>query len=90
MLSNAYFLVKFRFDTAENEPTKNLQNLLIFPILLTLTAKPLTLASPAHAAGVGGGREVRGGRDARRRGGPGRHRAAYRGLHRHRPPGPVG
>ena len=26
MLSNAYFLAKFRFDTAENEPTKNLQN----------------------------------------------------------------
>ena len=32
MLSNAYFLAKFRFDTAENEPAKNL---LIFPILLT-------------------------------------------------------
>ena len=27
MLSNAYFLAKFRFDTAENEPVKNLQNL---------------------------------------------------------------
>ena len=26
MLSNAYFLAKFLFDTAENEPTKNLQN----------------------------------------------------------------
>ena len=26
MLSNAYFLEKFRFDTAENEPAKNLQN----------------------------------------------------------------
>ena len=37
MLSNAYFLAKFRFDTAENEPAKNLQNLLIFPMLLTLT-----------------------------------------------------
>ena len=34
MLSNAYFLAKFRFDTAENEPAKKLQNL---PILLTLT-----------------------------------------------------
>ena len=32
MLSNAYFLAKFRFDTAENEPAKNLQILLInFP-----------------------------------------------------------
>ena len=28
MLSNAYFLAKFRFDTAENEPAKNLQNFL--------------------------------------------------------------
>ena len=27
MLSNAYFLAKIRFDTAENEPAKNLQNL---------------------------------------------------------------
>ena len=26
MRSNAYFLAKFRFDTAENEPAKNLQN----------------------------------------------------------------
>ena len=26
MLSNAYFLAKFRFDTAENEPAKILQN----------------------------------------------------------------
>ena len=25
MLSNAYFLAKLRFDTAENEPAKNLQ-----------------------------------------------------------------
>ena len=25
MLSNAYFLANFRFDTAENEPAKNLQ-----------------------------------------------------------------
>ena len=38
MLSNAYFLAKFRFDTAENEPAKNFQNFAnfeIFPILLT-------------------------------------------------------
>ena len=26
MLSKGYFLAKFRFDTAENEPAKNLQN----------------------------------------------------------------
>ena len=36
MLSNLYFLAKFRFDTAENEPAKSLQNL---PILLTLPEK---------------------------------------------------
>ena len=30
MLSNAYFLAKLRFDTAENEPAKNLQKFLIF------------------------------------------------------------
>ena len=28
MLSNAYFLAKFRFDAAENEPAKTLQKLL--------------------------------------------------------------
>ena len=37
MLSNAYFLAKIRFDTAENEPAKNLQNL---PILLNLAPNP--------------------------------------------------
>ena len=41
MLSNAYFLSKFRFDTAENKPAKNLQNFANFanpnPNLKTLT-----------------------------------------------------
>ena len=37
MQSNAYFLAKFRFDTAENEPAKNLQN---------NSAKLLNLPSP--------------------------------------------
>ena len=37
MLSNAYFLAKFRFDTAENEPAKKLQNFANFPNSLTLT-----------------------------------------------------
>ena len=37
MLSNAYFLAKFRFDTAENEPAKNLQNFVKF---LTKRAAP--------------------------------------------------
>ena len=31
MLSNACSLAKFRFDAAENEPAKNLQNLANFP-----------------------------------------------------------
>ena len=31
MLSNAYFLAKYRFDIAENEPAKNLQNFVNFP-----------------------------------------------------------
>ena len=31
MLSNAYFLAKIRFDTAENEPAENLQNFVNFP-----------------------------------------------------------
>ena len=31
MLSNAYFLAKFRFDTADNEPAKKLQNFANFP-----------------------------------------------------------
>ena len=30
MLSNAYFLAKFRFDIAENEPAKNLQKFVKF------------------------------------------------------------
>ena len=45
MLSNAYFLARFRFDTAENEPAKKLQNLIKsckisynLPILLTRPA----------------------------------------------------
>ena len=36
MLSNAYFLAKFRFHTAENEPAKNLQilkKMLIFLVI---------------------------------------------------------
>ena len=41
MLSNAYFLAKFRFDTAENEPAKNLHKLCKtsqnLPIMRTLT-----------------------------------------------------
>ena len=52
MLSNAYFLAKFRFDTAENEPGKNLQkickNLQNLPILLTLTPNPKPTVSQSR------------------------------------------
>ena len=60
MLSNAYFLAKFRFDTAENEPAKNLQNfgekLLIFPVLPTLRG---TVEDGLHGGGVLRVRELR-------------------------------
>ena len=51
MLSNAYFLAKFRFDTAENEPAKNLQNFARFanfadPNPLTACAASLEARSP--------------------------------------------
>ena len=47
MLSNAYFLAKFRFDTAENEPAKNL---LIFPILKNQQPVALTDGQVHYAA----------------------------------------
>ena len=40
MLSNAYFLAKFRFDTAENEPAKNLQKFANFPNFATPNPNP--------------------------------------------------
>ena len=39
MLSNAYFLAKFRFDIAENEPAKNLQNFANFTNSLAADAR---------------------------------------------------
>ena len=45
MLSNAYFLAKFRFDTAENEPAKNLQ------FFLTKFANFANFANAAYRAG---------------------------------------
>ena len=39
MLSNAYFLAKFRFDTAENEPGKNMQKI-CKNLLILLTVIP--------------------------------------------------
>ena len=58
MLSNAYFLAKFRFDTAENEPAKNLQNFANFPNVANPNPYPRTgqageyLGDPGEAAGV--------------------------------------
>ena len=39
MLSNAYFVAKFRFGTAENEPAKNLQNFGKFCKILAVAAR---------------------------------------------------
>ena len=48
MLSNAYFLAKFRFDIAENEPAKNLQNFANF-------ANVPNFANPNPLETAGGG-----------------------------------
>ena len=49
MLSNAYFLSKFRFDTAENEPAKNLQNITKFANFAD--PNPLTRPPPLDERG---------------------------------------
>ena len=48
MLSNAYFLAKYRFDTAENEPAKNLQKFVNFAIFLLLVAPALAGGAAAE------------------------------------------
>ena len=54
MLSNAYFLAKFRLDTAENEPAKNLQK---FPKFANFAdPNPLTPTQiRSDGAGLGSG-----------------------------------
>ena len=52
MLSNAYFLAKFRFDTAENEPAKNLQNFRKILILSPEYRSPQLLRPDPEAAGL--------------------------------------
>ena len=55
MLSNAYFLAKFRFDTAENEPAKKIAKILlvtVLPILLT-ASEGRTGVGAAVGSGVG-------------------------------------
>ena len=64
MLSNAYLLAKFRFDTAENEPAKNLQNFANFP---GAHGKELNAQGRRRARGDGPGPLPR--REARRRSG---------------------
>ena len=56
MLSNAYFLAKFRFDTAENEPAKNLQNFAKIanfanpnPLTITLVGTRASMLRPPPA-----------------------------------------
>ena len=63
MLSNAYFLAKFRFDTAENGPAKNLQNFANFA-----NPNPYPLGRRVAAVGgTGNQRRQPGGRLADRR-----------------------
>ena len=50
MLSNAYFLAKVGFDTAENEPAKNLQNFAILPKTPRGVPGPLQAARGADRA----------------------------------------
>ena len=50
MLSNAYFLAKFRFDTAENEPAKKFQNFANFPNF----ANPSGYAAAERGGGLRG------------------------------------
>ena len=68
MLSNAYFLAKIRFDTAENEPAKNLQHFAKKKLLMLLTYY-LVGAGPRPCAGRAGRRG--GGGAGLRRGGAG-------------------
>ena len=53
MLSNAYFLAKFRFDTAENEPAKNLQNFPKFANFAAPTGRSGASEPPRAAASKG-------------------------------------
>ena len=74
MLSNAYFLAKFRFDTAENEPAKNLLNLLMLLVLLTegglrrVRRRGLPAAGPLHGRRERAPREADRARARQRRG----------------------
>ena len=66
MLSNAYFLVEFGFDKAENEPAKNLQN--------SNFAKIANFANQRRIRGLG---RSTGPREAIEAGGPACARSAF-------------
>ena len=67
MLSNAYFLAKFRFDTAENEPAKNLQNSRkMHSSKMHFRAKALRYLRGRRFGGQGSGSDREQGRGARR------------------------
>ena len=69
MLSNAYFLAKFRFDTPENEPAKNLQNFAKFARILLIL---LILSQGGHQSLAGFAHsDVAGRAGERGAGGPG-------------------
>ena len=51
MLSNAYFLAKFRFDTAENEPAKNCKNFAKFANFANVANPPQVQGEPAAEGG---------------------------------------
>ena len=57
MLSNAYFLAKFRFDTAENEPAINLQKFTKFANFAN--PNPLTITDSRSHHSPGDRRNVR-------------------------------
>ena len=62
MLSNAYFLAKFRFDTAENEPAKNLPNfakIANFPNFATLGRPAGDGSAPPWRLGRAAGQQAK-------------------------------
>ena len=63
MLSNAYFLAKIRFDTAENEPAKNLQNFANFPNFANPNPRDPRRPRMRATVAKGGAVNVAGGQD---------------------------
>ena len=61
MLSNAYFLAKFRLDTAENESAKNLQKFQknVFPSVQRQNQRGARVAEPGSPAAPEYGNEAK-------------------------------